>query len=280
MRRVHRSSTLWPSTQLMVTADCVDSAASLLDPRAQLRFMAEMGTLIGPEAFTDSLVYSTPRGNTGWTAFRMGRLGHTTYHHWDVAKPALLQLDLFGIGSIDDQRAIVALDDFWKPTGARILLARRQEPSAEFEQTLVVDTLRSRRGKQAGLGPGDHLHLMVDQTSPAHRRPLKSPDFDQALTQLVDQLRMRAMTPVTHHDHIENDGLAYDAIVGITTSHISLRLRQSIERIDVSLDVFSCRKFDPDTVLKWLESLLPSPTSRRVVLYNRYPKHEISVIGS
>jgi hypothetical protein len=269
---------LWPSTQLFVTADTQEADPKLLEPRAQLRFLSDLSTLVGPEAFAESLVYSTPRANTGWTALRMGRLGHVTYHHWDVAKPNLLQLDLFGIGAIDDQGALAALEEFWSPTGLRVILAHRPGPAGEFTTVIQRDDIAKRTGRQAGLGPGDHLHLILDQTGPTRRRVLKSPDLDEALASLVDLLKMRAMTPVVRHDRVENDGLAYDAIVGITTSHVSLRLRKSPERVDVSLDVFSCRKFEVNAVLKWLDDLLPTPAARRAILYNRFPRNEFSTI--
>src|SRR4051812_46906546 len=82
-------SGLWPASQLLLTADTADAAQALLDPRSQLRFLTQMATLAGPEVFADSLVYSTPAGNTGWTALRMGTHGHVTYHHWDAATPNL-----------------------------------------------------------------------------------------------------------------------------------------------------------------------------------------------
>jgi hypothetical protein len=279
MVRHQQSTALWPSTQLLLTADCPEADSKILEPRSQLKFLTDLGALIGPELFAESLVYSTSRGNTGWTALRMGRLGHVTYHHWDVAAPNLLQLDLFGIGTIDDQRTLSAIEEYWTPLGIRVAVAQRTEPTRELTYDILRDDLSRRSGKQVGLGPGDHLHLMLDQTSPALRRNLKSPDLDQAILRLVDRLKMRGMTPVMRHDRIEKDGFAYDAIVGITTSHISVRLRQSYERIDLSLDVFSCRKFDVDTVLSWLDDLTPNPTSRRAVLYNRHPKHEFTFVG-
>lgn len=279
MVRSNRGQSLWPSTQLLLTADCPNADASILEPRAQLRLLADLGTLIGPELFAESLVYSTPRGNTGWTAFRMGRFGHVTYHHWDVAIPNLLQFDLFGIGTIDDQRALSAIEDLWSPTGLRVVLATRPDPTKEFVESKIRDDLSKRTGKQVGLGPGDHLHLMLDQTSPVRRRGLKSPDLDVAVGRLVDLLKMRSMTPVVRHDRVENDGFAYDAIVGITTSHISVRIRQSAEAVDVSLDVFSCRKFDVATVLAWLDQLLPNPAARRAILYNRFPRLEFTQVN-
>jgi hypothetical protein len=262
-----------------LTADGPQADSDLLNPQSQLRLLSDLGTLIGPEAFAESLVYSTPRGNTGWTAFRMGRVGHVTYHHWDVAKPTLLQLDLFGIGTIDDQRALAAVEEFWAPVGWRVVLATRTQPTAEFRHDILHDDLKRRVGKQTGLGPGDHLHLLVDQSGPVRRRSLRSQDLDQSLMRLVERLKMRCMTPVMHQDHVGIDGTAYDAIVGITTSHLSLRVRQTADRADLSLDVFSCRKFDTTTVLSWLDDLLPTPVSRRAVLYNRYPEHEFTLIG-
>src|ERR1043165_170127 len=88
---------LWPATQLLLTADTSDDAQVLLDPPSQLGFLSDLSALAGPDIFADSLVYSTPDGNTGWTALRMGPCGHATYHHWGVARPNLLQLDLYGI---------------------------------------------------------------------------------------------------------------------------------------------------------------------------------------
>lgn len=269
---------LWPSTQLLLTADTEDATSAVLEPRSQLKLLGELGTLIGPEKFAESLVYSTPRGNTGWTAFRMGRLGHATYHHWDAAKPNLLQLDMFAIGSVDDHRALAAVDDLWSMTGSRTIIATRPDPSLKFETVTLTDSLSERTGRQSGLGPGDHLHLILDQSSPSRRRPMNSTALDDAIMQLVDLLRMRAMTPVIRHDRVEEDGLAYDAIVGITTSHVSMRLRQTSGRIDVSLDVFSCRKFEVDLVLRWLDQNLPTPSARRAILYNRFPKNEFSVV--
>jgi hypothetical protein len=279
VKTTNRGGRLWPATQLLVTAETAGIDDSILSPRSQLRFLAELSTLAGPDLFAESLVYSTPRGNTGWTAFRMGRFGHATYHHWDNGKPSLLQLDLFGIGAIDEQRAVAALEEFWKPKGSRIVLARRPEPTAAFTSDVIRDDLEHGRGRASGLGPGDHLHLMLDQSGPMLRRGIGSPDIDVALEQLVDALKMQGMTPVMRHDHVENNGLAYDAIIGITTSHISLRLRQAAGRIDLSLDVSSCRKFDPETVLRWVQQLLPPPQARRAILYNRHPANTFEQVA-
>ena len=119
---------------------------------------------------------------------------------------------------------------------------------------------------------------MVDQMGPGRKRGINPPNLDAAMVRLVEQLKMRSMTSVMRHDRTQEDGFAYDAIVGITTSHVSLRLRQSRGLVSLSLDIFSCRKFDSDTVLQWLQRLLPAPEARRIVLYNRYPLGELTEI--
>lgn len=256
---------------MLVTADTADAEESTLGPRSQLRLLDDLSVLAGPDVFADSLVYSTPAGNTGWTAFRMAPSGHVTYHHWDAARPNLLQMDLFGRGAIDDARALKAVRDFWQPTGLRALVITRPRPTESLRIKLLRNDLAPREGKQIGLGPGDHLHLLVDQVGPARRSHVSPPRLDAALEALVDTLKMRGMTPVLRHDRREADGFAYDAIVGITTSHMSLRLRETAEGVEICLDVFSCRKFDAATVIAWLDENFPAPHIRRAALYNRFP---------
>jgi hypothetical protein len=189
-----------------------------------------------------------------------------------------LQLDLYGIGAIDDVRAVAAVEEGWLPTGMRVILLSRPAPTEPFRAETKRDDAASRPGKQIGLGPGDHLHLMVDQVGPGRKRAINPPDLDAAIERLVEMLKMRSMTSVMRHDRTQEDGFAYDAIVGITTSHVSLRLRQSGGVVSLSLDIFSCRKFDSDTVLQWLQRLLPTPEARRAILYNRYPLGDFTLI--
>jgi hypothetical protein len=189
-----------------------------------------------------------------------------------------LQLDLYGIGAIDDVRAMASVEEFWAPSGMRVVVIRRPDPTERFVLDIKRDDAAARPGKQIGLGPGDHLHLMIDQVGPRRKRGINPPNLDAALERLVEVLKMRCMTSVMRHDRVQEDGYAYDAIVGITTSHVSLRLRQSEGVVSLSLDIFSCRKFDSDTVLQWLQRLLPTPDVRRAVLYNRHPLGDFTEI--
>ena len=265
----------WPSSHLLVTADTPSKGDEHLSPKHQIRFLNSVSALAGADIFADSLVYSTPDGNTGWTAMRMGPRGHVTYHHWDSAVPHLLQLDLFGIGAIDDLRLLAALDEFWTPGGMRVIALGRSAPPGEVSVTSLRDDAVTRTRSQPGLGPGDHLHLMVDQIGPSGRRALNPPRLDSALQDLVEALKMRAMTPVIRHDRVDQEELTYEAIVGITTSHICIRLRQMRGRVELSLDVFSCRKFSADAVIRWLDAVVHQPEHRRCLLYNRYPMGKI-----
>jgi S-adenosylmethionine/arginine decarboxylase-like enzyme len=271
-------SKLWPASQLLITADTSDAADALLHPRRQLQFLDEFTTFAGPNIFADSLVYSTPHGNTGWTAFRMGELGHVSFHHWDTARPGLLQLDVQGAGQIDGRQAMAVVSEFWAPLGLRAVVIRRGDPSHALERVELRDDLVPRPGIQPGLGPGDHLHLLIDQKG-SLRSPFLNPSrLDEALAELVSIIRMRNLTSVrSHHDH-QGTNFSYSSIVGITTSHICLRICQMGRHASLSLDLFSCRNFDAQSVFGWLQQLMPSPESRRAVLYTRYPKGEFVTI--
>lgn len=264
------SRLLWPAEQLFVTADTSEAVDAILHPRHQLSFQRGMAGYIGPDVFADSLVYSTSDGNTGWTAFKFGPLGHVAFHHWDSGTPDMLQLDIYG-SSLDASRALDDVRQFWVPTGIRALLLRRDAPDAPPQISTLCDQILTRSGRQTGLGPGDHLHLMVDQTMSLPRRTPTGNSLDQGLVELVRRLSMRAMTPPISRTSSDGGNFTYEAIVGITTSHVCLRVRQDDDLVHLSLDIFSCRHFTPSTVHRWLDAKWPTPFARRSLLYNRYP---------
>ncbi|PWT96011.1 MAG: hypothetical protein C5B53_10465 [Candidatus Melainabacteria bacterium] len=259
---------------MFVTATTSQSVAAMLHPKQQLKFLEEMAGFVGPDIFAESLAYSMPHGNTGWTAFRMGPLGHVTFHHWDSAHPSLLQLDLYGAGTIDDQHACQTIRMFWLPLATRAVLVSRREPSLPFEsQSLVSDDV-NRQVIQEGLGPGDHLHLLIDQISHSGDRSINAQALNAGLLELVRHLKMKCLTPLMSRFKITELGFEYDAVVGITTSHVALRIRKIQSVLSMSLDVFSCRNYRPDVVHRWLNALLPAPEKRRSILFNRYPGGE------
>ena len=135
-------------------------------------------------------------------------------------------------------------------------------------------------GLQDGLGPGDHLELWVDQISSLPQTSFDQKMANDALLDLVGRLKMRGITPVISQHQSRPDELSYNSIIGITTSHISLRARQSKDRLALSLDVFSCRNFYAQTVLEWLDELTSAPIERRAVLYNRHPEGTIKELLS
>lgn len=266
---------LWPATQLLITADTRDADPETLSPKCQLSFLDKITSFAGPNVFADSLVYSTSRNNTGWTALRMGDLGHVTYHHWDAASPNLLQVDVLGIRSIEDDRALLSVGEFWSLLGMRAVIVHRREPAQKIEYTTVRDDLSARRSACAGLGPGDHVQLMIDQTGHVRHKVPDSSRLDAALADLVSILKMRALTAVMSQVRYRNHCFSYSAIVGITTSHISVRVTQIKNQLSVALDVFSCRSFDPADVVEWIGQTFGKSDAHRIVLCNRHPKGKI-----
>lgn len=266
---------LWPADQLLITADTSTSISGMLHPKHQMEFLTNMTTFAGPGVFAGSLVYSTPKGNTGWTAFRAGVLGHIAFHHWDVPTPNLLQLDVYGIGSIDEAHALATVNDFWAPLGLRAFLITRPDPREVIVTVNLADRMVSRSSSQDGFGPGDHVQLMVDQIGPSPNAPWDASSLDLGVMDLVRLLKMRAMTPVYSNTRNQGGGFQYDAIVGITTSHISFRLRARDGTTSIALDIFSCRNFQPEVVSDWLDWYAPSPECRRITRYNRYPLGQV-----
>ena len=261
---------LWPSTQLLLTADTLQTSSEILQPSRQLRFLQALGASLGLDEFTSSLVYSTPENNTGWTAFQMGVTGHVSYHHWDQARPNLLQLDLFCLGRIDEASSLAIVRSLWLPTGQRTNVIQREHPEKPLTFVSHSDTVSQRLDVHGGLGPGDHLHLLVDQVV-AGGASWDRGSLDNAVAALVNSLGMRCMTSVNSHSSTNGEVSAYDGIVGITTSHVSLRVRQDAENTSVCLDVFSCKEFKSIVALLWLDRLFGEPISRRAVLHDRHP---------
>lgn len=52
-------------------------------------------------------------GNKGLTAIVMIETSHIAFHVWDEQDPALLQLDVYTCGSLDVEKTMKTLDDFF-----------------------------------------------------------------------------------------------------------------------------------------------------------------------
>lgn len=262
---------LWPSYHLMITVDTPETAQGVLAPQHQLRFLNEVAELTARDPFATSLVYSTPQGNTGWTAFRFGETGHVAYHHWDAAHPGLLQLDLMGHELVDPIFAIRRVTDFWGVEGVRAFTIRRSHPAEPASKPqLICDSLKQRSRDETGLGPGDHMHAILDFQGRVVGGPNPSQErFDTALSRLVSAMGMRGLTPPMSVSQT-GVGFSYDAIMGITTSHVNLRWRQSNDGVMLSAEAFSCRDFDAEILVQWIRDM-GCIGKEHLIAYNRHP---------
>ena len=57
--------------------------------------------------------YVDAPGNKGLTAVVMIETSHIAFHVWDEQDPALLQLDVYTCGSLDSEKVMKSLDDFF-----------------------------------------------------------------------------------------------------------------------------------------------------------------------
>ena len=272
------SLTMTDYSRVFLTVDCSDCEAEILCPRSQIDFMEGLVRFIPGSIFANSLVYSTPCGNTGWTSLCAGTDGQFTYHHWDAAKPSLLQLDLACVGSLDLCQVIEVISQRWCATGMRVLKFDAIAAVAGQLPTVFCDNLLRRSGPGDGLGPGRHLHLLVDYRTAGCREPLSRATLDAALVELVGLLGMVGMTPALSAIEPTRDGSRYDGVIGITTSHILLRVYQSTGVDLIRLEVFSCKEFSPDIVRSWLACHFGQASEAYPVLIDRHPNHTVSAI--
>lgn len=269
----HRTGqALWPNHHLFVTAD-TPPLEQLLQPGPQLEFLRQLSGLVESSPFAESLVYSTPYGNTGWTAFRCGQHGHVTYHHWDQANPGLLQLDLSCDQQFDIEAALRLVERFWQPSGLRAYAMHGTVHGMSPDPVLLQNSLAQRLGRQEGLGPGSHLHALLDfeGVRRAETVPPTAGQFDEAIANLVKRLKMRPMTYPMSAAESAGESFKYIVMMGITTSHVSLRWHQSDDRVQARVEAFSCRDFDPAVLLEWFDGLAGVGTSK-LFLYNRHPE--------
>lgn len=57
--------------------------------------------------------YVKVAGNRGLTAMVMIETSHIAFHIWDEQDPALLQLDVYTCGSLDSEKVMKSLDEFF-----------------------------------------------------------------------------------------------------------------------------------------------------------------------
>lgn len=265
-------------SQIILTSDCGGAMEHCLLPSSQIAFLDELWKLIGGHFFANSLVYSTPYGNTGWTALRAGLTGHIAYHHWDRAEPSLLQLDMEFGGSIDIDRVIEVIRRHWEVVGLRLLSMKGRIGDSSSRPIVHCDNLLRRSNTALGLGPGNHIYLMVDYRPFPRRAPLSKQVMDAGLVDLVAMLGMVGMTPALSTVTVDSNSSRYDGIIGITTSHILLQVDRTSVSETVRLEVFSCKDFAPDIVRSWLVQHFGPAIDAHSVLVDRHPNHVVSEI--
>ena len=110
-----------------------------------LKFLVDqinMKIIKGPFA---SYVYA--EGNKGLTAIVMIETSHIAFHIWDEPNPGLLQFDLYTCGSLDLDKAISILKDYFKVEEMDYVLFYREngfvveKKGREAKDSQLQDTL-------------------------------------------------------------------------------------------------------------------------------------------
>lgn len=99
-----------------------------------------------------------------------------------------------------------------------------------------------------------HKHLLL--TAYVKNPPMTVEEGDAFLTELVEKIGMEVfMQPVCKFDD-QPDNLGLTGVIGLTTSHISFHAwckSFSVKQPFINMDVYSCKEFDTNTVIKHLE---------------------------
>lgn len=258
---------------LSAIADTPPHATSNISPQKLLEYLRESSKIFKiNQSSVISLVYSTTEGNTGWTGFVFSPYGQLTFHHWDLADPCILQIDIMLNISFENIRSVFEnnINQFWNPSNLEIFEFNR------LDSKISISPQRKNLEKcefkvRSGAGPNGHNHLLIcAQLAPDDEAVFDSNKMRLNIFSLIDQINMVAMTNV-YSMATEGKFKFVGYIVGITTSHISLRYIKTQNSRLLWLDVFSCRDIDGDRVMKWLSASLPVIKPISTVKFERYP---------
>jgi S-adenosylmethionine decarboxylase len=104
------------------------------------------------------------------------------------------------------------------------------------------------------------MHLIIDGVLVRH---LEKEDIGLILSELPAEIGMKILEgPYIVEGHQENPGLTGFVIIDI--SHISIHTFD--EGSKIAFDIFSCRPFDEDTVLRYLKKHVPFERFHKQIL--------------
>jgi len=102
----------------------------------------------------------------------------------------------------------------------------------------------------------NHLHILATARR-LGAPPATAAEVETWMTELVSLVGMEVLIPAKaiRSDQIGNEGVT--GIICLTTSHASLHCWDRVEEPFLTMDLYSCRDFDPEIVLKHLGAFQP-----------------------
>jgi S-adenosylmethionine/arginine decarboxylase-like enzyme len=138
---------------------------------------------------------------------------------------------------------------------------------------IILFSILFRESQMVGLK--NHLHMLVTAFTPTDVvSRLRSNVLEEHLRDMVHRIGMQIAIPprIAYSEKPGNTG--YLALVGITTSHVTLHHWDCSDPGVLQYDVFSCREFDPAIVLDCIERFW-NCTFRTAHLIKRYPEFAV-----
>lgn len=248
---------------VLITAETPVLPPETLAPQAVLSFLRACENNLGLDTHCRrAIAYSMSQENTGWTGFVFCPKGQMSFHHWDSADPAILQIDVMCSGEINLERVLAIVDRSWKGSPTRVIEFDRVsgEPIVRYGSDEVALAVRS------GTGPSGHHHLLVAGYPTFDIQGTTAAQLDVFMRNLVTHIGMKCLTGI---ETILQPSRFIGAMVGISTSHVSLRVSPSENSL--LIDVFSCRDLDHASLIDWLSNQPITVRPSSVVVCERYP---------
>ena len=261
--------------QYLITANLFQCPEDCRQPQKVLEWMRTVMEEIGISTdCCEALSYSTPEGNSGWTGFSLNQYGQFAFHHWDASDPELLQMDIVTSVDLEEARVRELVMPFWGHCELTISILDRQTMSLSHAgKRVVYGAPLVDFGKRRGTGPGQHTHYVIEFECNESNFLNSYQEVESFLGDLIKIMEMVQMTGVFTLFRGNNNKEFLAALVGITTSHLSIRKIEEKSKKYI-LDIFTCKDVSDEALTKLLNYLSDFGMSNKtnMLRYRRFPK--------
>lgn len=262
-------------TQYLITAELSHSAESpMFNPKKLNIGLNELFlSLSGNDTPTiKRLSYSTPINNSGWTGYLVSDSLTMAFHHWDSCDPGIIQIDLvYKRKALSEEKIKQSIDNFFLTYSVKIQIVSTNQMGCK-----LISKNDFNMEKRCNTGPDNHSHLIVRAVLKKSYGLTKSYIYSTSkkIGELINFIGMKQLSSVEYTTNHEDFA---EFIVGITTSHVSLKCMVLKGEMELIFDIFSCKKIEVDKVRKWMVENMEAEIVDGIFV-ERYPNLAIRYI--